>query len=114
MIAFNRTQQKPIANKVAKTENVFQRMKGLLGRSSLDPDQGLWIQPCNSIHTLFMKFPIDVAFLSNEFRIIKLLPSLSPFRLSPIVWNAQSVLELSAGTLRRSGTTLGDYIEFRP
>ncbi len=60
---------------------------------------GLWIEPCNSIHMFFMKFAIDVLFLDSGGRVKRVLLALKPWRVSPIVFGARTVVELPAGTL---------------
>lgn len=72
------------------------------------------IQPCNSIHTFFMRIPIDVLFLDADGVIIKQLPALPPWRASAVYLKARSVLELPAGTLQASGTQEGDRLAFEP
>ncbi len=89
-------------------------MKGLLGRAAEEfgPGQGLWLVPANSIHTIGMAFPIDAAYLDDRGRVIHLYRRLAPFRLAAVKLRARSILELPAGTLERTGTVLGDTIEF--
>ena len=72
---------------------------GLMGRRRLEPGQGLWIEPCNSIHMFFMRFAIDVVFLDREGRVKRVLLKLKPWRVSPIVFGSRTVVELPAGTL---------------
>jgi uncharacterized membrane protein (UPF0127 family) len=89
-------------------------MKGLIGRSSLGFAQGnaLWIIPSNGIHTIGMSFPIDVAYLDSERRILRIYHSLAPFRIGALKFKAKSVLELPAGTLARTHTDVDDVLEF--
>jgi uncharacterized membrane protein (UPF0127 family) len=90
-----------------------QRRRGLLGRNGLDPEEGMYLAPCEWIHTFFMRFPIDVAFLARDGRVLAIHHGLKPNRLSKIVLRAQGVLELSAGRLRETETDVGDVIQFR-
>jgi uncharacterized membrane protein (UPF0127 family) len=87
------------------------RRKGLLGRGSLSTGEGLWITPCESVHTWFMHFPIDLVYLSREKRIEKLRSDVVPWRLSACL-SAGSVLELAAGSIRASRSEQGDIVEF--
>lgn len=73
-------------------------------------DEGLWIVPCPMIHTFFMKFPIDVLFLGRDLRVARVIENLKPWRLSPWVWSAHSVLELAGGVLKGS-VQVGDQLE---
>ncbi|MBP5296859.1 MAG: DUF192 domain-containing protein [Bacteriovoracaceae bacterium] len=88
-----------IARRVEIADNFFSRGKGLLGRSFLAPQTGLLIRPCNSIHTFFMQFPIDVIFLDGQGQVIKIQRNLAPWRLVWPSWRATQVLELPAQTI---------------
>jgi uncharacterized membrane protein (UPF0127 family) len=87
------------------------RKKGLLGVDGLPSGAGLWIAPCEAIHTFGMRMPIDVIFLDRELRVCKLACGVRPWRLS-ISLKAHSVLELEAGAIARSNTHLGDRLRF--
>jgi|HubBroStandDraft_5_1064220.scaffolds.fasta_scaffold343648_1 uncharacterized membrane protein (UPF0127 family) len=87
------------------------RNKGLLGRKGLAPGEGLWIVPCESVHTFFMQFPIDLVYLDRKNRIRKLRSSVGPWRLS-VCLSAHSILELPAGTIHDTQTEPGDILEF--
>lgn len=113
MIAFNATRNAPIAAKVEKADTPASRSKGLLGRTSLPADEALWIVPCPMIHTFFMKFPIDVLFLDSDLTVRRVIEDLRPWRLSPWVLSASSVLELQGGVLKGS-VRVGDKVEMRP
>jgi uncharacterized protein len=86
------------------------RRKGLLGRKCLDPGTGLWIAPCESVHTFFMKFPIDLVYLDRKYIVRKVRSNVGPWRLSGCL-SARSVLELPAGAIRESRTEAGDTLE---
>jgi len=85
-------------------------MKGLLGRRELREGESLLIKPCKSIHTIGMRFPIDVVFLDKKNNVIIVRTSLPPNRMTGIYLNAASVLELAAGTLAATDTGVGDRI----
>ena len=113
MAAFNTTRNAPVATKVEKADTAASRNKGLLGRESLAPEEALWITPCPMIHTFFMKFPIDVLFLDSALRVVRVIEDLHPWRLSPWVFSAHSVLELKGGVLN-GAVSVGDRLEMRP
>jgi uncharacterized membrane protein (UPF0127 family) len=102
-----------IARRIELAGTSAQRRRGLLGRSKLDPEEGIYLVPCGWIHTFRMKFPIDVVFLGRDGRVLSVHHSLRPGRLSKIVLRARGALELSAGRIRATGTEVGDIIEFR-
>jgi uncharacterized membrane protein (UPF0127 family) len=79
---------------------MWSRFMGLMGRETLPSGHGLWIEPCSSIHMFFMRFAIDVLFLDREGRVKRVLLRLRPWRVSPVVLGARTVVELPAGTLR--------------
>ena len=87
------------------------RNKGLLKHSGLEPGEGLWIVPCQSIHMFFMKFSIDVIFLSKEKKVLKIRHDLGKWRIA-LSLGARSVLELPSGTLAATRTVVGDQLEF--
>lgn len=91
---------------VSKTSTMFERMRGLLFRKKLTSDQGLWIQPCNSIHTFFMTFPIDVIFMDKSGTVIKVSENIPAWRMSGNV-KAVAVMELLAGTVKSLGIKAG-------
>jgi uncharacterized protein len=86
------------------------RRKGLLGRESLLPGEGLWIKPCESVHTFFMRFAIDLVYLDRNHRVKKVKSKVGPWRLSACL-TAHSVLELPVGAIRSSQTARGDTVE---
>ena len=85
------------------------RSKGLLGRSSIGEDEGLWIQPTSSIHMWFMRFPIDVIWAAEDGRVIKLVVNIKPWRMS-FCRGAKVALELPVGAIERSGVKVGDHL----
>jgi uncharacterized membrane protein (UPF0127 family) len=113
LIAFNTTRNAPVATKVEKADTTASRNKGLLGRKSLPPEEALWIIPCPMIHTFFMKFPIDAIFLKRDLSVVRVIEDLKPWRVSPWVFAAHSVLELQGGMLKGS-VRAGDRLEMRP
>jgi len=92
-------------------DSAVQRNKGLLGRDRLSPGEGLWIIPCEAVHTFWMRFPIDLVYLDRKKQILKLVSEVLPWRLSACLW-AYSVLELPPGTIRKTQTQPGDRLEF--
>lgn len=88
-------------------------MRGLLGRSSCSfgKGKGFWISPSEGIHTIGMSFPIDVAYLDAQQRVIYLYHRLAPYRIAAVKFGARSVLELPAGVLAESKTQVGDLLQ---
>jgi uncharacterized protein len=102
-----------LATRLEVADSGPKRNKGLLGRQRLDAGEGLWIVPCESVHTFFMRFPIDLVYLDRNKRIKKVRSAVGPWRLSACL-SAHSVLELPAGTIRDTLTQPGDTLDFSP
>jgi uncharacterized membrane protein (UPF0127 family) len=100
-----------LSAKVEVADLIWQRMKGLLGRDRLDPGESLWIRPCRSIHTVGMRFPIDVVFLDKSNMVVAARERLQPNRFTRLYLKAVSVLELPEGTLAAADTRAGDRLE---
>jgi len=83
------------------------RMRGLLGRDSLPQGTGIWLNPCNSIHMFFMRFPIDALFLDRNQRVVSVVSHLRPWRLVWPVKGASSCVEVPAGTADEWGIKPG-------
>ena len=81
-------------------------MKGLLGRHSLAEDEGLLLRPAGSVHTAFMRFPIDVVFLDRAMRVLRIAPNMKPWRMAG-QRGARIVVELDAGAAERNGIAPG-------
>ena len=86
------------------------RRTGLLKHTGLAPGEGLWIVPCEGIHTFLMKFAIDVVFLNKKRMVLKIRPSMGRRRIA-FSLRAHSVLELPSGRLAETGTQRGDQLE---
>jgi len=109
----NLTRDSVLASSLSVTGDGRARMKGLLGRDGLSRGEGLWILPCEAVHTFGMRFSIDLIYLDRKNRIRKLQSAVPPWRMSAC-FSAHSVLELAAGTIHNTQTQLGDTIEFSP
>ena len=108
----NTTRQVDLAARAELASSFLSRAVGLMGRTALPPDYGLVIKPCGSIHMFFMRIPLDVCQVDKEGRILKILHEIKPWRVGPIVWRSAWVVELPAGTVRRTGAMEGDHLAF--
>ena len=109
--AINLATGEVIADRVRIAQDFKSRSIGLLDRHSVNENEALLIKPCSSIHTFFMKFPIDVLFLSKEGKIVKIAHSLKPWRLSGCLLGCFMVLELQPGKLAKTTIKIGNLIE---
>lgn len=108
----NTTRGTTLADRATRADGWMQRLKGLLGRDSLQAGEGLHIDPCTSIHTFFMRFPIDVLFIDTEGMVVRAFESIRPWRATRMYPKARSVVELPVGTLKATETYEGDVISF--
>lgn len=92
-------------------DSIFARMKGLLGRDFLAAGDGIWLMPCNSVHTFGMRFAIDVVFLNRSNQVISVIHNLQPNRLTKVYFKAATVIEIPAHTAADSGLSKGDFID---
>lgn len=77
----------------------------------MGPEEALWLVPSKGIHTVGMKFPIDVLFLSKENKVVAVISGIPPYRASGVHLSAYSVLELPDGTIKKSHTEIGDQLD---
>lgn len=110
----NLTRNTLLADQAGRADTFVSRFKGLMGRAELPLGDGLHIEPCTSIHTFFMRIPIDALFLDKELKVVDICHAMPPWRVSRVYFGARSVLELPAGTARASGTQPGDTLAFSP
>jgi uncharacterized membrane protein (UPF0127 family) len=99
--------------RVWKAASTWERMRGLLGRPPLGGDEGLLLDPCRSVHTIGMRYPLDLVFIDSRGLVCKTVPSLGPGRMTGSL-AASTTLELAAGTLTRIGLARGDRVEWHP
>jgi uncharacterized membrane protein (UPF0127 family) len=114
MRATNRTRNCVLVENGAIAKNMWARLRGLLGHAPLKSGEGLLLRGEQAIHSIGMSFAIDALFLDKQSRVVYLMQDMPPLRASPFVWRAQAVLELPAGKIRETGTTLNDQIEIQP
>lgn len=108
----NRTREILLGDKVRTTGTFLSRLVGLLGTAAIAEGEGLWIVPCRGVHTLGMRYPIDVAFLDARGVVVGILEGLPPNRVGRVFRGARGALELPSGILTATGTVPGDRLEF--
>ncbi len=99
-----------LASNILEARSFLARGWGLLGHSSLPMDTTMWIDPCNNIHTWFMKFSLDVIFVDRHLVVQKCIKDLKPFHIVWPIWKAQSVFEFQAGALSNIEIHTGDQL----
>ena len=106
----NLTRNTSLGDRIEVAETSAKRREGLLKRPALAPGEGLWIVPCESVHTFFMRFPIDLVYLDRNCVVRKVRHTVRPWRLSACLL-AYSILELPAGAAHASRTHVGDRLK---
>jgi uncharacterized membrane protein (UPF0127 family) len=107
----NQSRDTTLANRALIADNSKTRKTGLLKHDRLESGEGLWITPCEGIHTVGMKFPIDVLFLDKKRKVVKIRAAMPRWRMAASLF-AHSVLELPSGTAQATQTISGDQLEF--
>ncbi|NLH95766.1 MAG: DUF192 domain-containing protein [Clostridiaceae bacterium] len=113
MTVTNVTRKTVLAADCKTASTFFARLRGLQFRKRFPPGHGLLLVPCNSIHTFFMRFPIDAVFLDRENRVVHICEGIKPWRVSGMIRSARCVLELPAGTVSATGTARGDMLDIQ-
>jgi uncharacterized protein len=111
--AFNRTRLAYLATELEVANTHWSRFRGLMAREAeqFREGQGLWIVPCRGVHTMGMRFPIDVLYLDSNKVVVHVEEQLKPWRVAPVRAQARSVLELPGATVNATQTAVGDKIE---
>jgi uncharacterized membrane protein (UPF0127 family) len=106
----NQTRNTVLGDSIDVADTSQKRRVGLLKHERLNTGEGLWIKPCESVHTFFMKFAIDLVYIDRKHRVRKVRNAVGPWRLSACL-TAHSILELPAGTIEQTGTRSGDELK---
>ena len=109
----NSSRETLLADRAQIADSSKTRKIGLLKHDRLEAGDGLWITPCEGVHTVGMKFPIDVLFLDKQRKVVKIRPAMPRWRMAACLW-AHSVLELPSGTAAATRTARGDQLVLEP
>ena len=110
VIIRNATRDSLIGDRVSVAETSMSRMVGLLRHRGLNAGEGLWIKPSSGVHTIGMRFPIDVIGLDKNRKVVKLWQNLVPYRITSVSVKVQSVVELPAGRIAEVDVQVGDTL----
>lgn len=113
LVIRNLRSQQPLARELIAAFDSQTRRTGLLRHERFPEGSAMLIAPSNAVHTFFMRFPIDVAFVTREGRVVKTYKALRPWRIAAAL-RAYAVVELPAGTLSRTDTAEGDTLAIVP
>jgi uncharacterized membrane protein (UPF0127 family) len=110
VIVRNAARNTTLGEAIAVAATAAQRVRGLLGRECLEDGQGLLFKNCGSLHTFFMTFPIDIIYADRKGKVLKVAPSVKPFKLVAAPMRAFYAIELPEGAIERSRTQAGDML----
>jgi|SRR5690554_4732388 uncharacterized membrane protein (UPF0127 family) len=106
----NVTRETIVCTEATLAQGFLARLRGLMGRRAMPPGSGLLLVPEYSIHTFGMRFSIDVFYLDDDCRVLRLQEAMPPNRIGPIVRGCKAILETPVGTIRQSRTQIGDLL----
>ena len=112
LILKNNTENNIIAENIIVADSFLKRLKGLMFTKQLSSQSGMLIHPCNSIHTYFMNYTIDVLYLDINNIIIAIDEDMKPGKVGRIVKSATTVVELNSGKVKETNTKVGQAVEF--
>ena len=111
MLVRNLTRNAILGDRIEAARTSRERRTGLLKHEGLGEGEGLWIVPCESVHSFGMKFAIDVVFVNKKKVVVKVRPNMLKWRIA-LSLRAHSVVELPVGVIESTGTRTGDQLEF--
>src|SRR5438093_10689364 len=109
MIVRNADRDTLLGEAIEVADTAVRRVKGLLGRQCLEDGQGLLFKQCSSLHTLFMRFPIDILFIDKQGKVLKSRGDVRPFKFIAAPLRSYYALELPSGAISTSRTRVGDH-----
>jgi len=109
----NLTRGTVVGDAIDIADTSAKRRTGLLKHTGLNAGEGLWIVPCESVHTFFMKFALDLVYLDRRHVVRKAVTNVVPWRMS-VCLSAHSIVELPVGAIAASGTVKGDQLAMEP
>ena len=110
MILRNATTGRVVATDVKPADSWWKRMLGLLARGRVGPDEGMYFDNCDAVHTVGMRSPIDIVFLDENSRVVRVAPCVPGMRFAVICAGAKSVVELGEGSLAGRDVLVGDRL----
>ncbi len=113
MQIINLTKNHILAENILLADSFLKRLKGLLGHKSFEKNQAMILRPSNSVHTFFMRFPIDVLFVDRNNTVVRTVRNMRPFRATGIYLKSVFVIEFPAGVISSTQTTEGDYLQIQ-
>jgi uncharacterized membrane protein (UPF0127 family) len=111
LIVKNVTRNHILVSRGSVAANFWTRLKGLMGSSPLEKGEALLISPSNSVHTHFMRYALDILYINDNYQVVAMDEKMKPWRMGRIHRQARHVLELPAGLIETTQTSIGDQLE---
>lgn len=111
--AWNESRDASLGERIRVADRWWPRLRGMIGHPEPRAGEGLLLRPCQGVHMQWMRYPLDIAFVSQTDEVVAVYHELRPWRFSKTHREASCALELPAGTLRATGTEVGDRIRWR-
>ena len=111
MIIRNTSRNTVVGETIEVAETAVQKVKGLLGRDCLEDGQGLLFKGAGSLHTLFMRFPIDIIYANKQGKVLKAAKAVRPFKVAAAPLRGYYAIELPVGAINASNTQVGDLLD---
>jgi uncharacterized protein len=108
----NRTRGTVLGTAVRLADDLPSRVRGFLFRPAPSPGEGILLSPCRAVHMFGVRYPLDVVFISEHGQVVATYRDLRPWRRSAVHGTALHALELPAGTIRATGTAVGDALSW--
>jgi uncharacterized protein len=108
----NRTRNTVLGHRVRLADDLARRLRGFLFRPAPSPGEGILLSPCRAVHMFGVRFPLDVVFISAQGQVVATYRDLGPWGRSALHGSALHALELPAGTIRATGTAVGDVLSW--
>lgn len=98
---------------VETADSLWAKTLGVIGKKNFGSNAGLLLTGTNAIHTFFVRFPLDLVFLGEDYKVVKLVKNLKPWSFSPIVWAAKHTLEMPSGSIDKHNLAVGDTLQLK-
>ena len=102
-----------LAEEILLADNFLTRLRGLLGFKCFNKNQAMVLRPCNSVHTFFMHFSIDVLFVDKDNKVVKIVRNMKPFKATMICLKSKFVIEFPVGVVDSTKSSIGDILQIQ-
>ncbi len=101
-----------IVPSLSEARSFKDRLVGLMFRRTMNTTEAIYFPNCRQVHTMFVRFPIDLIFINKDFSVVRIIHKMKPYRISPIVFNAYGVIEVTPGFIKKVKIKIGEKLKF--